>query len=73
MTGGRIGADDFVFGEGDPSTNAGEDQTETIEAPTAAEQRALWLRQVTTEPADFLAAKFAYQAAMQDATAGNAQ
>jgi Ca-activated chloride channel family protein len=29
------------------------------------ELRAVWLRQVQTKPADFLAAKFAYQLAMR--------
>ncbi len=29
------------------------------------ELRAIWLRQVQTKPADFLAAKFAYQQAMR--------
>jgi len=54
-TGGMLGADD------------GDEQTEGGEAMSDEELRAVWLRQVQTKPADFLAAKFAYQQAMRPA------
>jgi len=65
MTGGMLGADDIVFTEGKSPPGAGEEQTEGGEAPSDQELRAIWLRQVQTRPADFLAAKFAYQQAMR--------
>lgn len=66
MTGGKIGADDYVIDnnsarkEGD--RNDGSDE-ETVEgAPLSeGELRAVWLRQVQTDPADFLKSKFNYQ------------
>jgi Ca-activated chloride channel family protein len=67
MTGGMLGADDIVFTEGKPPPGAGEEQTEGGEATSNKEMRAIWLRQVQTKPADFLAAKFAYQQAMRPA------
>jgi len=53
-TGGMLGADE-------------DEQTEGGEAMSDEELRAVWLRQVQTKPADFLAAKFAYQQAMRPA------
>jgi Ca-activated chloride channel family protein len=46
--------------------------TEEAAAKSDEELRAIWLRQVQTKPADFLAAKFAYQQAMRS-TPGNSQ
>jgi len=63
MTGGMLGADEIVFTTGDSPPGAGEEQTEGPEAMSDEELRAVWLRQVQTKPADFLAAKFAYQLA----------
>ena len=65
MTGGMLGADEIVFGEGGKDRAGKED---TIEADsgqrlTDEELRSLWLRNVQTKPADFLRAKFAYQLA----------
>jgi Ca-activated chloride channel family protein len=37
------------------------------------EMRSIWLRQVTTKPADFLRAKFAYQQATRPAQTGESQ
>ena len=65
-TGGMLGADDIVFTEGNNSPSAGEEQTEGGKPMSDAEQRAVWLRRVQTRPADFLAAKFAYQVATRD-------
>ena len=66
-TGGMMGADDIVFTEGKSPPGAGDEQTEGGEAMSDEELRAVWLRQVQTKPADFLAAKFAYQQAMRQA------
>ncbi len=64
MTGGKMGADDFVF---DKSKGKGQqdEQTEEVQEAGEAEMRAVWLRRVQTRPADFLRAKFAYQYAMK--------
>jgi Ca-activated chloride channel family protein len=64
-TGGMLGADDIVFTQGESPPGAGDEQTEGGEAMSDQELRAVWLRQVQTKPADFLAAKFAYQQAMR--------
>ena len=65
MTGGKMGADDFVF---DQSKGKGQqdEQTEEMSGKAGeAEMQAIWLRRVQTRPADFLRAKFAYQYAME--------
>ena len=67
MTGGMMGADDIVFTSGQSPPSAGEEQTEGGQELSDSAIRALWLRQVQTRPADFLAAKFAYQYAMTPA------
>ena len=60
----RLGADKIVFDK--KSKNAGQ-ETEVAGGKTPSEQeiQALWLRRVSTRPADFLKAKFAYQEAAQ--------
>jgi Ca-activated chloride channel family protein len=63
MTGGAMGADEITFEKGPPPSSAGDEQIEATGAAGDAELRAVWLRQVQTKPADFLKAKFAYQAA----------
>jgi len=65
MTGGMLGADDIVFSSEPASAAAGEEQIDGGDAKSDEELRAIWLRQVQTKPADFLAAKFAYQHAMR--------
>lgn len=51
--------DEIVF---DKTKKGGEDTTVEGEKPMSDEQvRALWLKRVQTQPADFLRAKFAYQ------------
>ena len=66
-TGGYLPPDKIVFDK--QAANAPQDQKETIAGGTQrlsdAELHAMWLRQVQTRPADFLRAKFAYQAAQQ--------
>jgi Ca-activated chloride channel family protein len=65
-TGGQLSADAIVFTQGkNPDQKAGEQDTSTGGAMSDAELRSRWLRRVQTAPADFLRAKFAYQAAMQ--------
>lgn len=60
-TGGKLGADEIVFG--DKAKNAvGTEQVVGGEgAMSDEEMRAVWLRRVRTRPADFLRAKFSYQ------------
>lgn len=60
MTGGKLGADEFVFSKNPGNKDAGDEVVEG-EEPSEAEQRAIWLRQIQTRPADFLRSKFAYQ------------
>ncbi len=60
-TGGMLGADDIVFSENSSAPSSGEEQTDGGQPMSDAEINAIWLRQVQTKPADFLAAKFAYQ------------
>ncbi len=69
MTGGMLGADEIVFTKGKSPPSAGEEQSEGGEAMSEEEMRSVWLRQVQTKPADFLAAKFSYQYAMRPSPA----
>jgi len=64
MTGGMMGADDFVFTKTNNQASQS-DQEEVVQGPGDAEMRAVWLRKVQTQPADFLKAKFAYQYAQK--------
>jgi len=66
MTGGMLGADEIVFNTGESAPSTGEEQTDGGQPLSDAENRALWLRQVQTKPADFLSAKFAWQNAMRE-------
>lgn len=72
MTGGMLGADDIVFTKGQTPPGGGDELTDEGAAKSDEELRAIWLRQVQTKPADFLAAKFAYQHAMRSVP-GNSQ
>ena len=67
MTGGKLGADEYVFSN-NSSKDKGDKETIAGDEPSEAEQRAIWLRQVQTKPADFLRTKFAYQYQMTDQT-----
>lgn len=59
--------DEVVF---DKAKNGGEDATVAGQKPMSDDQvRALWLKRVQTQPADFLRAKFAYQLQVQPAGA----
>jgi len=69
-TGGKLEADDYVFGEKGETGSP-----ETVEMDGGAklsdeELRALWLRKVQTRPKDFLRSKFAYQYAQQKKVEG---
>ena len=64
MTGGEMGADDFTFSNKKDSNEDGFEDTESSSGVAA--NQAIWLRQVQTRPADFLRAKFSYQAAMAE-------
>jgi Ca-activated chloride channel family protein len=61
-TGGELGADEIVF---DDSGRVDKGGTETVteggEELSQEELRAIWLRRVENDPADFLRARFAYQ------------
>ena len=67
MTGGQLDADEIVFEEGgsDKESQQIEIAGATDEVLTNEQLRALWLRKVQTQPADFLRLKFSYQYAMQ--------
>ena len=71
MTGGMLAADEIVFGDGKSPQSAGDEQVEAGQDMSDTELRAVWLRQVQTKPADFLAAKFAYQYATRPAPGNN--
>lgn len=61
-TGGQLKPDEIVFDKGKPKNRS--DNVDVTEGgkPTDEELRGLWLRRVQTKPADFLRAKFAFQA-----------
>ena len=68
MSGGKIGADDYVMNNNPDNSSPSPDEEEVIEGTTPmsdAELRAVWLRRVQTNPADFLRSKFAYQQQMK--------
>jgi Ca-activated chloride channel family protein len=69
MTGGKLGADEIQLTFGDAATS-GEEVEVDAAAPSAAEQRAVWLRRLQTDPAKFLRAKFAYQHASREREGG---
>lgn len=63
----EIGADEIVFDQDKGRKKSGESgQTEGGKAMSENELQAMWLRRVQTRPADFLRARFAYQAARGD-------
>ncbi|QDV63576.1 Tetratricopeptide repeat protein [Crateriforma conspicua] len=60
----RLGADKIVFDK--KKSNDGQDtEVAGSRATTDANVQAIWLRQVQTQPADFLKSKFAYQQALR--------
>ncbi len=69
MTDGKIGADDYTFNDNPSQNQDDNDQEEVVQGAemSDAELRAVWLRQVQTDPADFLKSKFRYQLQQQEA------
>ena len=69
-TGGMLEADDIVFDLDAKSGPTQGEQTVEEEGGLRDDQlREMWLRRVETRPADFLAARFAYQFALQSEAA----
>ena len=62
MTGGMLEADDFVFTAGKKNGEGEKEVTDGGNPLSDEALQALWLRRIQTKPADFLRAKFAYQA-----------
>jgi Ca-activated chloride channel family protein len=61
-TGGKMEADEFVFDDTGRVDRSGQEQvTDGGEAMSDQEMRAVWLRRVQNDPADFLRARFSYQ------------
>lgn len=67
-TGGKLGADEIVFGDEPSPPGTGDEETVKTQEASGEELQALWLRQVQTKPADFLRSKFAYQDAHRQQT-----
>lgn len=63
-TGGQLGADDVVF-DNQAKTSEQTEEVAGSKPLTDQEIQATWLRRVSTSPADFLKAKFAYQQSQQ--------
>jgi len=66
MTEGKVGADKILFESGKKGTDAQATEIAGGRVLSDQEIQALWLRRVHTSPADFLKAKFAYQAAVRN-------
>lgn len=65
----REGADQIVFDK-DAKNEAGQDTETTGSAMNDEQIRALWLKRVQTEPADFLRSRFSYQLDRDEGTGG---
>ena len=62
----KLGADEIVFNQGKKKQEGGQD-TRVEGGPSEDKQlQAMWLRRLDTRPADFLKAKFAWQAAQPE-------
>ncbi|MCF6262975.1 MAG: tetratricopeptide repeat protein [Xanthomonadales bacterium] len=66
-TDGQLEADEYVFDlDNDKNKSPGEEVIDAADQQLSeAAMRAMWLRKVETRPADFLAARFSYQLAVQ--------
>lgn len=61
-TGGQLEADEIVFDDSGRVKNSGsEEVTDGGDSLSEDEMRAVWLRRVQNDPADFLRTRFAYQ------------
>ena len=67
MSGGKLGADDVVVNPSKGPAQAAGSEIVDRESASDADLRAIWLRRVQTQPADFLRAKFAAQLAQREA------
>jgi Ca-activated chloride channel family protein len=67
MSGGKLGADDVVVNPSKGPTQAAGSEIVARVSASDADLRAIWLRRVQTQPADFLRAKFAAQLAQREA------
>jgi len=72
MTGGQLEADDYTFSDKSSSSDT-ETVIEDDKGFSDKEIRAVWLKSVQTEPADFLRSKFAYQQSMAAAAPEDSQ
>lgn len=71
-TGGQLGADEIVFDDtGRVNKSGSEVTTEGGEGMSDTEMRAVWLRRVQSDPADFLRARFSYQLYRDTTEAGD--
>lgn len=71
-TGGQLGADEIVFDDtGRVDRGGTEAETEGGAALSDDELRAVWLRRVQADPADFLRARFSYQLYRQQQEPGD--
>jgi Ca-activated chloride channel family protein len=67
-TGGMLGADEVVLDDSGRVANSGaEEVVEGESGLSDAELRAVWLRRVQNDPADFLRARFAWQLQREEA------
>ena len=70
-TGGQLGADEIVFDDSGRVDKAGSEVvTEGGETLSEDEMRAVWLRRVQSDPAEFLRTRFAYQLYRDEQRAG---
>ena len=70
-TGGMLGADEIVLdGSGRVANSGAEEVVEGESGLSDAELRAVWLRRVRNDPADFLRARFAWQLQREESEDG---
>lgn len=62
----KLGADKIVFDKGKENQGGQDTVLDSSQAANQQDLQAMWLRKVTTKPADFLRVKFAYQAQVGD-------
>ena len=73
-TGGQLEADEIVFDDtGRVEASGSETVTEGGEPMSQDEMRAVWLRRVQNDPADFLRARFAWQLFRQNREEADAE
>jgi Ca-activated chloride channel family protein len=72
-TGGQLEADEIVFDDtGRVNKSEQQQEVEAEQVVSDEEMRAVWLRRVQTDPADFLRARFSYQLYRAEQTNGEA-